>query len=84
MAQTPTDLKKLRAIRDRIDKRISDIEKRTGKKLKGKAAPKPIKRGGSAFGRPSKRKVVIQKKPTSVIGVMAGRETRLKVGRALQ
>ncbi len=67
---------------DSINARVKAEQERTGKNLIGKAAPKPVKRGGSDFVTETSS-AVIQKKPTAVINVIRGSETREKVERAL-
>lgn len=72
-----------KAERDRIRERVRAEERRTGARLLDTGAPKKIKRG--KFKEPAKTsKQVIQKKPSTVINVITGRETRLKVERAVQ
>lgn len=70
------------AERKRILARVREQEKRTGAKLIGKAAPKPVKRG--VFRKDKGASGVTKRKGTAVINVMSGRDTKRTVKRVVQ
>lgn len=64
----------------RVARRLEEEEKRTGKKLKGKAAPKPVKRGKTK-DKPS-TVAATSVKPGSARGVISGEAGKKRVEKA--